>query len=347
MVPCAQAPLVRAELGRLQEEEETKGMGVRAKEGAAPAPANLYPVLFVCDPAMSGLSIEEAEARVDRAVQRLETALRIAGAGDASAFLPECATMVVSPWGKLDPPLPASGAGGDGPVHYTSLSQQPPQQPADSVLRRTVPGRGTTHLLPTPPPQLLLDSLRLLRDCFLLDLAPGRERLQEGHDFFQAWALATLGCHEQGGVVRARVAATIAGRGEWVEEAQESVRAALGGGTANDYLLMVTNDMNLSGGSLEVQAAAAYDNARIAVFDVDAQRLSTLAPPSDSPLPVTREAALLHYQGAYWLLEPVGGSGGEMDMTMTGAMSAMQQMTMAAGDLDASMNSASQGMSDV
>jgi hypothetical protein len=310
---------------------------------------------------------EDAEARVDKAVQRLETALRIHGGGGVSeTFLPESATMVVSPWGNLDPPRPAaviaSGAGGvDGgggrfpifsPQQQQQQQGQSPHPPSDGsttvTVRRVVPGRGTVHLIPTPPPAPLLASLRLLRDYFGLDLTPG-ERLQEGHDFFQAWALASLGSHEQAGVVRERVAATIAGRGELMEEAAESVRRALGGGAAKDHLLRVKNDMTLEGAQLEVQAAAIFENVRIAVFDVDAQRLSTLAPPADGPLPAAREAALLHYDGAYWLLTPQAASEGEMmDTTLTQALATTLAMGGAGSvDLDASMASASQRMSEL
>lgn len=246
--------------------------------------------------------------------------------------------MVVSPWGSLEPsPPPLS-------PQQQAQPQQPPSDGGSGIVRRVVPGRGTLHLLPTPPPAPLLDSLRLLRDYFGLDLTPG-ENLSEGRDFFQAWALATLGGYEHSGAVRAHVAATIAGRGELLEEAAESVRRALGGGTAKDHLLRVGNDMTLAGGQLEVQAAAIYDNVRVSVFDVDAQRLSTLAPPADSPLPAAREAALLHYQGAYWLLTPqASGDAGEMDMTLTQAMAATMAL---GGDLDASMASASQRMSEL
>jgi hypothetical protein len=290
------------------------------------------------------------DALIDKAVQRLETALRL---GEASS-LPESATMVVSPWGCLDPA--ASGAGGPympPPTGQQELSPQPAAAPEQnsSAMRRVVPGRGTTHLLPTPLPLPLLGSLRLLHECFGLGLAPG-ECLEEGHDLFQTWALASLGSREHSGLVRERVAAAIAGRADWLEEAAESVRRALGGGAAKDHLLRIANDMTLDGGTLEVQAAAACDDVRIAVFDVDAQRLSTLAPPADGAFPVPvpasarEEAALLHFQGAYWLLRLLD-QGGEMDMTMTGTM-AMGTTTMGAGggaDLlldDASMATASQ-----
>lgn len=308
-----------------------------------------------------GLEEEDAEVWVDKAVQqRLETALRIHGGGGVSEpFLPESATMVVSPWGNLDPPQPAAIASGAGGVEGFPIfspqqqqQQQPPQSPSGGgttvTVRRVVPGRGTVHLLPTPPPAPLLASLRLLRDYFGLDLTPG-ERLLEGHDFFQAWALASLGSHEQAGVVRERVAATIAGRGELMEEAAESVRRALGGGTAKDHLLRIRNDMTLEGTQLEVQAAAIFENVRIAVFDVDAQRLSTLAPPADGPLPAAQEAALLHYDGAYWLLTPQAASEGEMmDTTLSQALATTQAMGGAGSvDLDASMASPSQRMSEL
>lgn len=266
-------------------------------------------------------------ALIDKAAQRLEMALRL---GEASSALPESATTVVSPWGCLDPA--ASGAGGGQYMSSPTGQQQEPPPPLpeqNRVVRRVVPGRGTTHLLPTPLPLPLLGSLRLLRECFGLGLAPG-ECLEEGHDLFQTWALASLGSREHSGLVRERVATAIAGRADWLEEAAESVRRAVGGGAAKDHLLRIANDMTLDAGTLEVQAAAACDGVRIAVFDVDAQRLSTLAPPADGafppvPLsvPVAREeeeaeAALLHFQGAYWLLQPMGGA----DLLLDGASTA-------------------------
>lgn len=346
MIPIAKAELAQAEL------RDGKG-GVHCKEGPAAAPARLYPIFLFCEPTASLLGLEEdAEARVEKALQRLEMALRIHGSGVSEALLPESATMVVSPWGNLDPPRPAaaSGAGGvdGGCLPIFSPQQQQPLSPSVGItVRRVVPGRGTVHLLPTPPPAPLLASLRLLNDYFGLHLTPG-ETLQEGHDFFQAWALAFLGSHEQSGVVRERVAATIAGRGELMEEAAESVRRALGGGTAKDHLLRVSNDMTLSGGQLEVQAAAIFENVRVSIFDVDMQRLSTLAPPADSPLPAAREAALLHHEGAYWLLTPQAASEGEMDTTLAQALATTLAMGGAGSvDLDASMASASQRMSEL
>lgn len=342
MAPYALASIVRAELERLRSE----GSVLHVHEGAAAAPARLYPVVFTFGPTAS-MDMEETEARVDKAVQRLETALRTNNGGSGGgASLAGSPTMVVSPWGSLDSPTAApaaapGGAGGEGirlaPPPRTPQTPQTRQPHGNntSIRRLVVPGRGTTHVMPTTPtpPAPLLESLRLLRDCFALELH-GDETMQEGRDFFQAWALASLGGREHAAVVRARVAATIAGRGDLMEEAEDCVRRALGGGTAQDHLLRIANDMSLAGGSLEVAAAAMYDHVRIAVFDVDVQRLSTLAPPVEGPLPATREAALLHYQGGYWVLVPAGN--GEMDMTMAGADHV----------LDASMLSASRRMSE-
>lgn len=163
----------------------------------------------------------------------------------------------------------------------------------------------------------------------------------QGRTFFQEWGLALHGQPELAPRIRQSLALTISMHMDLSTEAQAYMLACYGTGTCKDYLAMVEYDLGFTGGKIEIVAAARFDNVKVHVFDVEEQKVFAFAPHT----PTTREVFMMHWQGSYWLLEPVfaASSSGPFSMLNMsayagmGAGGEMMEMGMT-GELDDPMN---------